>query len=47
MKEATADTTMEPAVEKRSLNKFPGWEQVLHPSRPIVATGQIPLCLEA
>ena len=42
VKEATMDMTMEPAVEKRSLNKFPGWKKVLHPSRPIVATRQIP-----
>ena len=40
--EATVNTTLEPTVEKRPLNKFPGWEQVLHPSRPVVATGQIP-----
>ena len=31
MKEAAMDTTMEPTVEKRPLNKFPGWEKVLHP----------------
>ena len=42
VKEATADMTMEPAAKKRPLNKFPGWEKVLHPSRPVVATGQIP-----
>ena len=42
VKEATVDTTMEPAVEKRPPNKFPDWEIVPHPSRPIVATGQIP-----
>ena len=42
VKEATVDTTLEPNVEKRPLNKFPGWEKVLCPSRPIVATGQIP-----
>ena len=40
-KEAIVDTTMEPAVEKRPPNKFPGWEKVLHPSRPVVVTGQI------
>ena len=42
VKEAAVDTTMEPAAEKRPPNKFPGREKVLHPSRPIVATGQIP-----
>ena len=42
VKEATMDTTMEPAAEKRPPNQFPGWEKVLHPSRPISAAGQIP-----
>ena len=42
VKEATIDMTMEPAAEKRPLNKFPGWEKVLHPSRPIVTARQIP-----
>ena len=42
VKKATLDTTMEPTVEKRPLNKFPGWEKVLHPSRPIVTARQIP-----
>ena len=41
VKEATIDMTMEPAIEKRSPNKFPGCEKVLHPSRPIVTAGQI------
>ena len=36
--------TLELTEEKRPPNKFPGWEKVLCPSRPIVATGQIPLC---
>ena len=40
--EATMDATLGLAVEKRPLNKFPGWEKVLCPSRPIVAAGQIP-----
>ena len=34
---------MEPAAEKRPLNKFPDWEKVLHSSRHVVAAGQIPL----
>ena len=42
MKEATIEKTMELATEKRPPNKFPCWEKVLHPSRPIVTTGQIP-----
>ena len=42
VKEATMDMTMEPTVEKRPPNKFLVWEEVLHPSRPIVAIGQIP-----
>ena len=42
VKEATMDMTMEPAVEKRPPNKFPGWEKVLHPSRPVVAARQVP-----
>ena len=33
--------TEEPAVEKRT-PKFLGWEEVLHQSQPVVATGQIP-----
>ena len=39
--EATMGVTREPAEERRS-PKFPGWEKVLHPSQPMVATGQIP-----
>ena len=46
VKEATMDMTMEPTAEKRPLNKFPGWEKVLHPSRPVVPTGQIPPLLK-
>ena len=42
VKEAAVDTTMELTVEKRPPNKFLGWEKVQHPSRPTVATGQIP-----
>ena len=32
----------EPALEGRA-PKFLGWEKVLHPSQPVVATGEIPL----
>ena len=42
IKEATIGMTMEPAAEKRPLNMFPGWEKELHPSRPVVTTGEIP-----
>ena len=42
VKEAVMDTTMEPAAEKRPPNKFPGWEKVLHSSRPVVAARKIP-----
>ena len=31
----------EPALERRA-QKFVGWEKVLHPSQPVVATGDIP-----
>ena len=34
--------TMEPAAKKRPLNQFPGWEKVLHPSRPVVAAREAP-----
>ena len=40
VREATIEMTVEPPAEKRPLNKFPGWEKVLHPSRPIVAAGE-------
>ena len=42
VKEAAVDMAVEPAAEKRPPNKFPGWEKVLHPSRPVVADRQIP-----
>ena len=29
--EATMGTAREPAVERRPPNKFPGWQNVLHP----------------
>ena len=43
VKEFTMDMTVEPTMEKRPLNKFPGWQNVLHPSRPIVTGGRFPL----
>ena len=33
----------EPTRREHSPNQFPGWREVLHPSRPVFATGQIPL----
>ena len=34
-------TSQEPAEERKS-PKFPRWENVLHPSKPVVVTGQLP-----
>ena len=45
VKEATVDVNMGPTMEKKPPNQFPGWEKVLHPSRPVVAAGQIPTLL--
>ena len=42
VKEATMDIAMKSTVQKRPPNQFSGWEKVLHLSRPVVATGQIP-----
>ena len=42
IKKAMKDMTMEPIAEKKPLNQFPGWEKVLHPSRPIVTAGETP-----
>ena len=41
VKKATVGVTMEPTREKKPQNWFPGWEKVLHLSRPVVATRQI------
>ena len=35
--------SQEPAAERKS-PRFPRWEKVLHPSQPVVASGQLP-CL--
>ena len=35
------ETSQEPAKERKS-PKFPRWEKVLHPSWPVVVTGQLP-----
>ena len=42
VKEAIAEVTKEPTREEKPLNQFPGWKEVLHPSRPVVAAGQMP-----
>ena len=41
VKEAIAEVTKETTREKPP-NQFPGWEEVLHPSRLVVAAGQVP-----
>ena len=40
-KEAITEVTEGPTREKPP-NWFPGWEKVLHSSRPVVAAGQVP-----
>ena len=42
IKEAATEVTKEPTREKKPVNQFPGWEKVLHPSRPLVTAGQVP-----
>ena len=39
--QATRKTSQELAKERKS-PKFPRWEKVLHPSQPVVVTGQLP-----
>ena len=39
---ATVNITKEPTKKEQPPNQFPRWREVLHPSRPVVATGQIP-----
>ena len=41
---ATTRAVREPAAERSP--KFLGWEKVLHPSRPMVAAGEIPCPLQ-
>ena len=41
VKEAIAEVTKEPTREEKPLNWYPGWEDVLHPSRLAVAAGQM------
>ena len=42
VKEATAEINKEPTREEKPPNWFPGWKMVLHPSRLVVAAGQVP-----
>ena len=39
--QAAKETSQKPAKE-RKCPKFPRWEKVLHPSQPVVVTGQLP-----
>ena len=41
VKEAITKVTEGPTREEKPPNWFPGWEKMLHPSRPVVATGQV------
>ena len=41
-KEPIAEVTKGSTRKKKPPNWFPGWEKVLHPSRQVVATGQVP-----
>ena len=42
VKEAIAKVTEEPTKKEKPPNQFPGWKEVVHPSRLVVAAGQIP-----
>ena len=42
VKKAAMKVTKEPTKKEQPPNQFPGWKEVIHPSRPVVATGQIP-----
>ena len=44
-KEAIVEVTKGPTRERKPPNWFPGWEKVLHPSRPVAAAGQVPSLL--
>ena len=39
---AIMKVTEEPTKKEKPPNQFPGWKEVLHPSRLVVAAGQIP-----
>ena len=42
VKEAATKVTKEPTKKEKPPNQFPGWKEVIHPSRSIVSTGKIP-----
>ena len=42
VKEAVVKVTKESTKREKLPNQFPGWKEVIHLSRPVVATGQIP-----
>ena len=42
IEEAAAKINEEPSKKEQPENKFPGWREMLHPSRPVIAAGQIP-----
>ena len=42
VEDATGKITEEPTEKEQPPNWFPGWREVLHPYRPVTATGQIP-----
>ena len=42
VKEAVTKVTKEPAKKEQPQNQFPGWKEVIHPSRLVAVAGQIP-----
>ena len=46
VKEAGAKVAKELTKKEQPPNQFPGWKEVIHPSRLVVATGQIPPILQ-
>ena len=46
VKEAITEVTKEPTREEKPPNWFPGWEEVLHPSRWVVVTRQVTPLIE-
>ena len=46
VEEAVMKVTEELTKKEQSPNQFPGWREVIHPSRPVVAARQIPPILQ-
>ena len=46
VKEAITKVTKEPTKKEQLPNRFPGWKEVIHPSRQVVAAKQIPPILQ-